>query len=285
VEPIATVKGENVTSTLKLGTAHYTYLWDRSLEDALTEIKALGFKYIELMTAVPHFWPPDFTQNQRRDLRKLMDRLGLELTAINPTFLDLNMASTNPGIRKESVRQIIDQITLARDLGAKIIVVIPGKRHPLLAPPFETVWENYAKEGVLRCVEHAEKNNVIFGLENGPGLFVEDADKMLFVLDEVGSSSMKIVFDVANASMIEPIESALEKVKEHLVHVHLSDTDYNTWTHSPVGTGKIDFALIAKKLQDIGYSGISILETTHSENPKWGITSSLDKLLPLGWEM
>ena len=134
-------------------------------------------------------------------------------------------------------------------------------------------------------MEHAEKNNVIFGLENGPGLFVENVDKMLFVLDEVGSSAMKIVFDVANASMIEPIDSALEKVKEHLVHVHLSDTDYHTWTHSPVGIGKINFALIAKKLQEIDYSGISILETTYSENPKWGITSSIDKLLALGWQM
>jgi hypothetical protein len=43
--------------------------------------------------------------------------------------------------------------------------------------------------------------------------------------------------------------------------------------------------LIAKKLQEIGYTGISILETTYSENPKWGITSSIDKLLPLGWQM
>lgn len=274
-----------MTPNLKLGTAHYTYLWDRSLEEALTEIKTLGIKYIELMTTVPHLWPPSFTQDQRRDLRKLMYQLGLELVAINPTFLDINMASTNPGIRKESVKQIIDQISLANDLGAKIIVVIPGKRHPLLAPPFETVWKNYAKEGVLRCVEHAEKNNVIFGLENGPSLFVEDTDKMLFVLDEVGSSSMKIVLDVANASMIEPIDSALEKVKEHLVHVHLSDTDYNTWTHSPIGVGKIDFAMISKKLHEIGYSGISILETTYSENPKWSITSSIDKLLPLGWQL
>jgi sugar phosphate isomerase/epimerase len=36
---------------------------------------------------------------------------------------------------------------------------------------------------------------------------------------------MKIVFDVANASVVEPIVPALDQVKDHLVHFHLSDTD------------------------------------------------------------
>ena len=274
-----------MASSLKLGTAQYTYLWDRTLDEALEEIKTLGFNYIELMTTFPHIWPPALTQSERSDLRKKIDRLEFELVAINPTFLDINLASTNPGFRKESVQQIKDQITLAHDLGAKIIVVIVGKRHPLLAPPFEIVWEKFAKEGVLKCVEHAEKHNLIFGLENGPSLFVDNTDKMLFVLNEIGSSSMKMVFDVANASMVEPLDSAFEKIKDHLAHVHLSDTDFKTWTHSPVGAGKIDFTLVAKKLRDINYSGTSILETTYANDPKWGIMSSVEKLITLGWEL
>lgn len=270
---------------LKLGTAQYSYLWGYSLEDALKEIKSLGFRYIELMTTPPHFWPPSFTREQRKDLRKLMDQLELELVAINPTFLDINMASPNPGIRGESVKQIMEGITLAHDLGAKIIVVIAGKRHPLLAPPVEVVWKTFAREGVLKCLEHAEKNNVIFGLENGPSLFIDRAELMLSVLHEVKSPWMKVVFDVANASMVEPVVPALDLVKDHLVHVHLSDTDALRWTHSPIGMGTIDFAAIAEKLKEMHFSGVSILETTHAENPEWGIVSSVERLAPLGWRM
>jgi sugar phosphate isomerase/epimerase len=270
---------------LKLGTVQYSYLWDYSLEDALKEIKSLGFRYIELMTTLPHFWPPSFTRGQRKDLRKLMDQLELELVAINPTFLDINMASPNPGIRDESVKQIMEQITLAHDLGAKVIVVIVGKRHPLLAPPVEVVWETSARERVLRCVEYAEKNDVIFGLENGPSLFIDRAELMLSVLHEVKSPWMKVVFDVANASMVEPIVPALDLVKDHLVHVHLSDTDAVKWTHSPIGMGTIDFAAIAEKLREMRFFGVSMLETTHAENPKWGIVSSVEKLTRLGWRM
>lgn len=96
---------------------------------------------------------------------------------------------------------------------------------------------------------------------------------------------MKIVFDVANASMVEPILSAIELIKDHWVHVRLSDTDGKKWTYSPSGMGTIDFASIADKLREIQFSGVSILETTYAENPKWGIESSLDKLIPLGWDM
>ncbi len=274
-----------MTNFLKLGTAQYTYLWDCSLKESLKQIQELGFRYIELMTAPPHFWPPSLTKEQRKNLRKWIDRSDLELVAVNPTFLDINMASPNPGIREESVKQIKQQIALAHDLGAKIVVVMIGKRHPLLAPPFEIVWKKLAKEGVLRCVEYAEKNKVIFGLENGPSLFVETAETMLFVLNEVKSQGMKFVFDVANTFMVEPIEPALDLVKDHLIHVHLSDTNGKKWTHSPIGMGAIEFSAIAKKLGEIDFQGVSILETIHAENPSWGITSSVEKILPLGWRM
>jgi len=271
--------------SLKLGTAQYAYLFNYTLEDTLKEISSIGFRYIEIMTAPPHIWPRSFDPQQRKALRKLMEQLGLELVSINPTYLDINMASPNPGMREESVRQMMEQITLAHDLGARLIVAMVGKRHPLIAPPVEVVWEKYAREGVLRCVEHSEKNNVIFGLEHGPSLFIDTAEKMLFVLNEVKSPYMKIVFDAANASVIEPIVPALDQVKDHLVHVHISDTDCKSWSHSTIGDGTIDFYPIAEKLKEIDYTGISILETTEPDNPKDSITSSVEKLSQWGWRI
>jgi len=271
---------------LKLGAAQYNYLWDYSLEDSLRKIKKFGFRYIELMTTPPHFWPRGFSDKKRKDLKSLLDQLELELIAINPTFNDLNLASPNPGIREETVIQIKEQITLARDLGAKIVGIIGGRRHPLLAPPVETIWKEFARDAILRCVEHAEKNNVIFGLENSPSLFIDSAERMVFVVEEVKSPWIKIVFDVANDSLAAKGGThALEMVKEHLVHVHLSDTDGKKRSHSPVGMGTIDFAAIAEKLKEINFTGVSILETTYAEDPGWGISSSLEKLIPLGWQL
>ena len=41
---------------------------------------------------------------------------------------------------------------------------------------------------------------------------------------------MKIVFDVANASMVGAILSVIELIMDHLVHVHASHTDAQKWT-------------------------------------------------------
>ena len=273
------------TESLKLGTAQYGYLWGYSLEHALREIRRLGFRYVELMTTTPHVWPPDLSPAHRRDLRNMLEGLGLELSAVNPTFLDINLASPNPGIRAESIRQIKEQITLAHDLGAPLVVVIPGRRHPLSAPPVETVWEDFAREAVFECVEHAEKNKVVFGLENAPSLFIDSAERMNFVINEVNSAWMKIVFDVANAAMIEPVVQGLELVKDHVIHVHLSDTDRTRWSHAPVGEGGVDFAPIALALKEMEFSGVSILEVIDSNDPEGGIKSSFERLNPLGWNV
>jgi len=274
-----------MTEPLKLGTAQYTYLWDYSLKESLRRIRDFGFKYIELMTTPPHFWPRQFTREQRESLRSLIERMDLELTAINPTFLDINLASPNPGFREESVKQIKEQIALAHDLGARILVVIAGRRHPLLAPPVEVVWKKFARDSMMRCVEYAEAKRVIFGLENGPSLFIDRTERMDFVFRQVKCPWMKFVYDVANASMVEPIVPGLERIKDHLIHVHLSDTESQTWAHHPVGMGRIDFLSIAKKLDEIHFSGVSILETTYGEDPDGGISKSIEKLTPLGWQL
>jgi len=71
-----------VKKSLKLGTAQYAYLFNYTLEDTLKEIKAMGIKYIELMTAPPQIWPRSLDRRQRKDLRKLIEQLGLELVAV-----------------------------------------------------------------------------------------------------------------------------------------------------------------------------------------------------------
>jgi sugar phosphate isomerase/epimerase len=105
------------------------------------------------------------------------------------------------------------------------------------------------------------------------------------VLNEVKSTWMRVAFDVANAFMVEPIVPALELVKDHIVHVHLSDTDTVKWAHSPIGMGGIDFSPVAEKLKEMQFTGVSILETTYGEDPRGGIVSSVEKLAPLGWRM
>ena len=112
---------------LTVGACTYSWLWDLSLQDAVRRIADMGFKYFELMSAPPHCWPRDWSAADRTAFRRLYESLGLHLSSVNPTFLDLNMASPNPGIREETIRQLRETIQLAHDLGAGIVVVAGGR--------------------------------------------------------------------------------------------------------------------------------------------------------------
>ncbi len=274
--------------SLKLGVTQSAYLWDYSLKESIRKLASMGFKYIGLMSAPPHIWPRAFNKQKRKVLRELVDSLGVKLLSLNPTYLDLNLASSNPGIREETVKQIKEQIDLAHDLGASIMEIVGGKRHPMLPPPFRMVWERYAKESIAECVGHAEKHKIILGLENVPSLFIERAYQIKRVIEEINSPYLRAVFDVANAKIVEPfipLVDEIEEIKEFLVHVHLSDTDSKTWTHDPVGTKEVDFRSVGKKLKEIDFKGVSIIELTYPQDPEGGLISSKEKLLKWGWSL
>lgn len=268
-------------ANLRLGSATYSYLWSISLEDAIAEIARLGFRAIEIMATPPHAWPRDLDPERRSRLRHLCRDLGLTIEALNPTFLDLNLASTNPGIREEATRQICETIELAGDLGARMVVVAAGQRHPLIAPSADWFW-NITREGVTRCLEVCTKRRVYFALENA-WTVVDRAQQMAQLMREIDHPWLGICYDVANAAMVQSPYDGLYVVADRLIHVHLSDTDFRAWGHNPVGSGIVDFSRVARILREIGYNGTSILELTYPQDSSGGIRRSTEILERLGW--
>jgi sugar phosphate isomerase/epimerase len=268
--------------SLTVGAATYAWLWDRPLEVAIDRIAEMGYRHFEIMTAPPHVWPRGMDVAARRALRQHYEKRGLTLTSLNPTFLDLNMVSPNPGIREESLRQFREQFELAADLGAGLVVITVGRKHPLIAPDFEFFWR-LAVDGARQLLPLCEKTGVTFGVENGWTAFTHAKHCADFVA-EVRHERLKIVFDVANATIVNESPAAgLDLVKDHLALVHLSDTDDRTWGHNPVGSGMIDFGAVAAALKAIGYTGVSILEVVTRQEPERHFRDSLERLRACGW--
>jgi hypothetical protein len=132
--------GRRMSHATTVGACTYSWLWDRPLPDAVHRIADMGFKYFELMSAPPHCWPRAWSAAERAAFRRLYESLGLRLTSVNPTYLDINMASPNPGIRDESIRQLRENVQLAHDLGAGVVVAPGGRKHVLIAPDQSYVW-------------------------------------------------------------------------------------------------------------------------------------------------
>lgn len=268
---------------LRLGAATYKYLWDLSLDDALQHIANLGIRCVEVMTTPPHMWIGEMQPAQCARTRRLFEERELTLIALNPTFLDISIASTNPGIRRESVRQICETVRVCHELGGRVVVLSAGKRHPLIAPPFQYSL-TLIVESLAEIVDACERWDVTIGLENGWNL-VDTSRQMMEIVDRVNSKYLKIAYDTANANVVEDVLAGLETVRPHLAHLHLSDSTPNVHGHLPIGHGNIDFGKVANILRQMDYQGLSILEIIDTGKSDESILRSIQYLAKYGWEV
>lgn len=267
--------------SLTCGACTYSWLWDFPLQDTVRRIAEMGFRYFELMTAPPHCWPRGWSAADRLGFRKLYESLGLRLTSVNPTFLDLNLASPNPGIRDETITQLRETIQLAHDIGAGTVVAIAGKKHGLIAPDPSYLW-GLVSGALESLLDDCERLGVTLGLENGFTV-IDRAEQMARLCAEMSHPKLKLVYDVANATMVESPLEGLGLVAKNLALLHLSDTDEKVWGHNRIGTGDVDFAAVTEKVRKIGYSGPTIMEIVDRRAPDESNRASLERLQALGW--
>jgi sugar phosphate isomerase/epimerase len=266
---------------LPLGAATYKYLWTDSLDGALERIAALGLRCVEVMTAPPHAWVADMDRAACRSLRAACASRKLRLCALNPTFLDLNIASPNPGIRRESVRQIVQTARICHEVGAPVLILSGGRVHPLIAPPFD-VSLGFVHESLREVVEACERLDVTIGFENGWNL-IDRSEQLVVLVRAVESRHLKIAYDVANANVVEDALKGLERVAPYLVHLHLSDSRPGVRAHDPIGTGTIDYAAIASALRAMNYRGVSVMEILDRSASDSAVLQSIRTLAAYGW--
>jgi deoxyribonuclease-4 len=267
---------------VKLGTCLYNFIWDYPVLEAMERAASYGFKGVEIMTIYPQLDARKFGTAERDQMLAAMDRLNLKVVSLNPTFIDLNLASRSDTFRQESINEVKATIDVAAEIGAELVVIGPGRRHPLVLEPLE-MSDSFAHPAMRECIDYAANRGVIYGFENITSLYMVRADEIAEFIDKVDNPYCRAVYDVANGLYVEDPATAIRTLGERIVHVHLSDTDGKVPAHWPVGKGDVDFASVARALQDIGFQRWSMLETTWMEDPDWAIRSSLEALAPLGF--
>ncbi|MBI2322807.1 MAG: sugar phosphate isomerase/epimerase [Chloroflexi bacterium] len=267
--------------SLALGASTYSYLYDYTLDDSLQRIADLGFRYVELLTMPPHLWAPDPRGRARSALRARMESLGLEAIAVGPMYFDLNLASTNPAVRAASVHEVVHNLRLASDLGARVVTTIAGRRNALFPAPLDLTWD-LCRQSLLECLDTAAHVGVAIGLEPIMYSFISTGADARRMIEGIGSSWLRGLIDTANAHATEGVEAAVQAVGPYLAHVQISDTVKGQLRHDPVGDGEIDFWAAIAALRAVGYDGPCILELCHAADPDGGLRVSVQRLGEIG---
>jgi sugar phosphate isomerase/epimerase len=268
---------------LPLAGCTFGWLHQAPLVDALRELSVHGVRQIELTTAPPHLFTRHFGSYERKDLARLLARLDLSVTSVNPSFADINLLSTNPEIREVSERQLAAEIELAADLGASYVVVIPGRRHAL-APAPDAAARAVLDEGLGRLLRRATELGVTIALENSPYGYLGSAADLLGIVRAWDSPRLRVAYDVANALAQEDPAAGVALLGEYLALAHVSDTWRTRWAHTSVGRGEVDFASFAAALEaNAAFTGPTVYELVDGEDPAPRLAADLDVLARAGW--
>lgn len=209
------------------------------LGDAAAELLSFGLG-IEIMCEPPHAWPPP---------------VGWDagwLVSLHMPILGINIASTNPGVRRESVRQIEQTISEAARLGAAGVVVHPG------GPPYEEIMPRdrglpHAIESLHGLCEAAATAGVEIYLENMPDvalganlprighniIYGVKYEELRHIYDSVRHPSLRLCLDLGHAFLAgrQTLDAMLRD--PDVVHVHVNDNLGWRDDHLAWGDGEI----------------------------------------------
>jgi deoxyribonuclease-4 len=175
-------------------------------------------------------------------------------------------------------------IRLAAELGARWVVVLPGRRH-LLLPPHDDRLLNIYRTAMDRLVPLAERCGVRLLIENHPQTLLPDAGSIASFLTQERYGRVDSVYDVANGFAIgEDLNTALAVLKPFLNMVHISDSPAGQWRHDQIGTGDIDFAAARAALETYSFEGPIVAEII-APDPVTQLVKARATLRAGGWQV
>ncbi len=185
--------------------------------------------------------------------------------SVHAPFGDLNLATLNDPIWRESIRQICSCITHASDFADRI-TIHPGYLSPVGKLVPQKVW-NLQKEALRQIGKCATEHSVLACVENMIGVreFLCQLTEELMGMTE-GIDGIGMTFDFGHANTLGKVNSFLPYVKK-AGHIHIHDNHGSSDEHLALGDGLINWTVVGKAVAE-NYSGIVVVEGRSIEEAK-----------------
>jgi sugar phosphate isomerase/epimerase len=181
-------------------------------------------------------------------------RLGI---TVHAPYGDLNLATLNDPIWRESIRQICTCIEHASAITDRV-TIHPGYLSPVGKLMPQKVWD-LQKEALRQIGRCAQEYSVLACLENMIGIkeFLCRLPEELIGMTE-GIEGIGMTFDLGHANTMGNVDNFLRQVnKAHHLHVH--DNNGMSDEHLTLGEGIIDWTRAGKIIAS-QYNGVVVVE-------------------------
>ena len=187
---------------------------------------------------------------------------GVKLAAVSATY---NMIHPDPAEREKGHRSLGVIAETASEAGIPLVTLCTGTRdaddqwcrHRDNDTP--EAWSDLLAS-MSRAIEVAEKHQLELGVEPEHANVVDSAEKARRLIEELGSSRVKIVFDPANlvSANVEEhrrtVAEAIDILADRIVMAHAKDRDPQG-RFVAAGRGVVDYRHYLGCLKSIGFSG------------------------------
>ncbi|MEM9107451.1 MAG: TIM barrel protein [Pseudomonadota bacterium] len=225
--------------------ANLGFLWsDHSLPDAIRAAKVAGFDAVEC------HWP---YETSATDVDQALQETGLAMLGLNTSRGDLSAGENGvcalPG-RSEDARAAIDQaLTYATQIGTPNIHVMGGFAEGLDAHDTFVANLKYA------CAKANENGQSILieplNKYDAPGYFLQTTDQAKAIIEQVGASNLKLMFDCYHVQLMEgDLTHRIDNLMPIIGHIQFASVP----DRGPPDAGEVNYAHIFQHLQSLGYT-------------------------------
>ena len=257
------------TSPPTIGLAFGTYgMKTLTIEEALPTIAAIGYDGVE--PALMPGWPTDPAQMsaaRRKTLRQLIADNGLAVPAmleVLPLVGTAKSRATN-----------LERLKLAVALGNELCPSRPPIVETILGGK-KAEWERVKARMVDELKDWArvaEDGRTTVCFKPHAGDAVQCAERALWLIREVGSSRIRIVFDYSHFYVEGyPLESSLKQLIAYTPFIVVKDSEGSSEKHAFLlpGDGKTDYLAYFRLLKELGYAGAVAVEVSAMIHRKSG---------------
>ena len=214
---------------------------------------------------MPDEIPPELVTRIRREV----DARGITIASLEGTF---NMSHPDPNHRRAGLRRLRVLAAVCEPLGTSKIHLCTGTRNP------NSMWRRHADNNspeawrdMVSCVREASdiarQAGVILAFEPEVNNVVNSAKKARRLMDEIGSSHLKVTMDAANifqkgdlARMREVLDEAFALIGKDIVLAHAKDLSRDGDAgHEAAGHGKLDYDRYLSLLHTFAFRGPLLL--------------------------
>ena len=217
-------------------------------------LQALGANNIEVRSA----WGTnivDLDEGQLHELKKLLDAAGMGVSAIASPIGKVDVSLPV----EHEVGRLRRAVNAARILESRYIRIFSFYYG-------EDVEVGSVRDAVIERMRAlaavAEEAGVVLLHENEKDIFGDIPERVLDIIETVGSPALKVAWDAANFVQVgvKPFDEGYAKLRPHLEYLQVKDALFADASVVPAGEGDGDLLRTVEALKADGYQGFASLE-------------------------